>query len=100
MPAVPLEVEAEGVAGEVEAQPVAHPPGQADRRPDDGDLEQVAAERDGQEGDAGDEQLAARRPGERLVDGGAQQERAGDRGQHGDHQHDRERGDAPRSGRR
>ena len=51
MAAVPVEVEAQGVLGEVEAQAVADPPRERDRLPGDHDLEGVGPDRDDEEDD-------------------------------------------------
>ena len=85
--AVPVEVQAEGVASEVEAQAVADPPGQPDRLLGDEHLEGVGAHGDHQEHGGEPHDLGGRVAGEGRVDRVPEQHGAGHRRQHGDEQH-------------
>ena len=87
MAAVPVEVEAEGVAGQVEAEAVADAPRQADRLVGDEHLEGVGADGDHQEQGGQAHDLGGRVAVEGGVDGVPEQHGAGHRRQHGDDQH-------------
>ncbi len=76
--AVELVVEAEHVAGDVEAQPVGDPPGRHRRRAHDDDVEYLGDDRDDEEQDAELDDLARRRAIRRLVDDATDDQRSGE----------------------
>ena len=85
--AVPVEVEAQRVAGQVEAEAVADAPGQRDRLPGDDHLEGVGADGDDEEHDGEAHDLGGRVAVEGGVDRVPEQHGAGHRRERGDEQH-------------
>ena len=77
--AVELVVEAEDVAGDVEAQPVGDPPRRHRRRPHDDDVEHLGDDGDDEEQDPEADDDRGRRAVGGLVDDAADDQRAGER---------------------